>query len=216
MGGASIRLDFNNPVFYVAFKGFYCYRWVKLGLRVKGRLGSRGSQRHHHLKFIRNGVQGGDVYEQPFSASRIDHALFENNYAFGGGRYKFASYHAENVVWRRNVARFDRGLERDAATFNKPFGTYSVYSSKYTFLGNNLAIDSDNPDFVNKGELAGEFATPTTSGDSSARFHRNIQLNSAFLFANIDDQSGGEADVEFRDVVSWDVRPARSLCNDLG
>ena len=73
-------------------------------------------------------------------------------------------------------------------------------------MGNNLAIDSDNPDFVVQGELAGEFATPTTSDNTTGRFQRNIQLNSAFLFGNMDDQiSGGGGD---SDIVSWDVRPA--------
>ena len=79
-------------------------------------------------------------------------------------------------------------------------------------MGNNLAIDSDNPDFVVQGELAGEFATPTTSDNTTGRFQRNIQLNSAFLFGNMDDQiSGGggdsDSDVEHSDIVSWGVRP---------
>ena len=78
-------------------------------------------------------------------------------------------------------------------------------------MGNNLAIDSDNPDFVVQGELAGEFATPTTSDNTTGRFQRNIQLNSAFLFGNMDDQisgGGGDSDVEHSDIVSWGVRPA--------
>jgi hypothetical protein len=200
--GALVRLNSNDPVSYAAFKGLYL---IGGQLAVSGykEFGEEGNRRHHHIKFIRNGVVGGDKYEQPFSASKSDYILFENNYALGGGRYKFASWHATNIVWRRNVARYDRGL-----VYNKPKGTYSVYSSTDAFLGNNIAIDADSPDFVNTGELAGEYTTPTTSGDTRARFQRNIQLNSAFLFTNVNHQSGGDSDVEFLDTISWDVRPA--------
>ena len=140
----------------------------------------------------------------PFNAFRCDDILFENNYAFGGGRYKFASYQAENIVWRRNVARYDRGTVHD-----EPKGTYSVYTTMDALLSNNLAIDGDNPDFVVQGEIAGEFATPTTSGATRALFKRNMQINSAFMFTNLS-YLAGDSDVELTDMVSWDVRPDKS------
>lgn len=197
--GAYVRLNGKWPVSYVAFKGFFVEDGQMAAVGY-GENKEESDERHHHLKFIRNGVQGDT--RPPFNAFRSDDILFENNYAYGGGRYKFASYQAENIVWRRNVARYDRGPVHD-----EPKGTYSVYTTMNGYISNNLAIDGDNPDFVVTGELAGEFTTPTTSGPTRAQFHRNIQLNSAFLFGNLDDQAG-DSDVELKDIISWDVKPA--------
>ena len=208
--GSYIRLDGEWPVSYASFKGLFV-KGGQIAVFGYGHSKAESSDRHHHIKFIRNGVQGGLDLEDngdtksPFNAFRCDDILFENNYTFGGGRYKFTSYQSSNIVWRRNVARYDRG------TFhNEPKGTYSVYSTMDALLSNNMAIDGDSPDFVTQGELAGEFATPTTIGDTRANFYRNMQLNSAFLFGNMDDQmsgGGGDSDVEHKDGVSWDVRP---------
>jgi hypothetical protein len=209
--GAYIRLNGEWPVSYVSIKGLFV-KGGQIAVFGEGSNKSESSNRHHHIKFIRNGVQGGlgiadesGDEKSPFNAFRSDDILFENNYTFGGGRYKFTSYESSNIVWRRNVARYDRGTYHD-----EPKGTYSVYSTMDALLSNNLAIDSDSPDFVTQGELAGEFATPTTSGDTRAKFFRNMQINSAFLFGNMDDQmsgGGGDSDVEHRDIVSWDVKP---------
>ena len=197
--GAYIELAAVNgyePVSYVAFKGLF----IKGGQIAMN--GLEDGPRHHHLKFIRNGVEADERI--PFNAFRSDNILFENNYAFGGGRYKFASYEAENIVWRRNVARYDRGTVHD-----EPKGTYSVYSTMDALLSNNLAIDGNNPDFVVQGEIAGEFATPTTSGATRAKFKRNMQINSAFMFTNLS-YLAGDSDVELSDMVSWHVRPDNS------
>jgi hypothetical protein len=208
--GAYIRLNGEWPVSYVSFKGLFV-KGGQIAVFGNGANKSESSDRNHHIKFIRNGVQGGLAAEDsgdtksPFNAFRCDDILFENNYTFGGGRYKFTSYQSSNIVWRRNVARYDRGTYP-----NEPKGTYSVYSTMDAQLSNNLAIDGDSPDFVTQGELAGEFATPTTIGNTRAKFYRNIQLNSAFLFGNMDEQmsgGGGDSDVEHLDIVSWDVKP---------
>jgi hypothetical protein len=200
--GAYVRfqaLAGNDPVSYIAIKGLF----VKGGQLAA--IGYEDSTlRHHHLKFIRNGAQGGSRNLDPFSAYRVDDILFENNYAFGGGRYKFASYQSSNIVWRRNVARYDRGPVPD-----EPKGTYSVYSTMDAFLSNNIAVDGDKPDFLDLGEIAGEFATPTTAGPTRARFQRNIQLNSAMMFTNLSNVNG-DSDVELSHMVSWDVRPDKS------
>ncbi len=202
--GAYVYLRGDWPRSYLTFKGFHV---VNEGMAVVG-YGEHSTddiRRHHHIKFIRNCAQGSDS-ASPFNAFRSDFILFENNCAMGGGRYKFTSYQAENILWRRNVARYDRG-----PVHNEPKGTYSVYTTMNAFLSNNIAVDADNPDFVMQGEIAGEFTTPTTSGPTRARFSRNIQLNSVFLFGNMDEQisngSGGDSDVQHTDVVSWDIRP---------
>ena len=139
----------------------------------------------------------------PFNGFRSDDILFENNYALGGGRYKFTSYEADNIIWRRNVARYDRS---DRSSVKDPKGTYAAYSTTNVLVANNLAIDADTPEFVEEGELAGEFTTPTTSNNSTGRFQRNMQINSGMLFGNMDYQNG-DSDIEHSDIVSWDIRP---------
>jgi len=200
MDGAMVSLKGlpgYEPVSYAAFKGFFV---------IDGQVGAHGYPNDattipHHIKFIRNGAQGGSDKREPFNTSYSDTILFENNYAFGGGRYKFTSYLASNLVWRRNVARYDHG-----PVYDEPKGTYSVYSSMDAFLSNNIAVDGDKPDFLDQGEIAGEFATPTTAGPTRARFQRNIQLNSDMMFSNLSKKST-DSDAELSHMVSWDVRP---------
>jgi hypothetical protein len=197
-----LRGDWHRS--YITFKGFHVQGG---GMSVVG-YGEHSiddDRRFHHIKFINNCAEGSET-QSPFNAFRSDYILFENNCAMGGGRYKFTSYQAENVLFRRNVARYDYG-----PVHNEPKGTYSIYTTMNAAVVNSIAIDGDQPEFVAQGELAGEFTTPTTSGPTRASFQRNMQINSDMLFGNMDEQisngSGGDSDVEHRDVVSWDVRP---------
>ena len=189
-------------VSYIAIKGFFAEDGQ---FAIYGYDNGNSVTRHHHIKIINNGATGIE-YDSPFTAFRSDDILFENNYAFGRGRYKFTSYQASNIVWRRNVARYDIG-----SYDGEPKGTYSAYTTMNFLTANNIAVDADQSRFVSSGEVAGEFTTPTTSGPSRGKFQRNIQLNSEMIFGNMDDQisngSGGDSDVELSDMVSWDIRP---------
>lgn len=205
--GASVKIRGSNDnswsaVSYVAIKGFF----VENGqLAVQGHDDGNSITRHHHIKIINNGATGVE-HDSPFTAFRSDDILFENNYAFGRGRYKFSSYEATNIVWRRNVARYDIGSYN-----SEPKGTYAAYTTMNFFTANNIAVDADQPEFVSSGEIAGEYTTPTTSGPSRGKMQRNIQLNSDMIFGNMDDQisngSGGDSDVQLSNMVSWDIRP---------
>jgi hypothetical protein len=205
--GASVKIRASNDnswpaVSYVAIKGLF----VENGqLAVQGHDDGHSITRHHHIKIINNGATGVE-YDSPFTAFRSDDILFENNYAFGRGRYKFTSYQASNIVWRRNVARYDIG-----SYDGEPKGTYSAYTTMNFLIANNIAVDADQPEFISSGEIAGEYTTPTTSGPSRGKMQRNIQLNSEMIFGNMDEQisngSGGDSDVELSDIVSWDIRP---------
>ena len=207
--GASVKLRASpsgswSPVLYVAIKGLFV-DGGQLATEGYGSSRSDNENRHHHIKFIHNGATGADT-QSPFSAFRSDDILFEGNYAFGQGRYKLTSYQAENIVYRRNVARYDVGTHA-----NEPKGTYSAYTTNGFVMHNNIAVDGDQERFTSSGELAGEFTTPTTSGNSRGKIERNIQLNSEYLLGNMDEQisngSGGDSDVEVKDHVSWDIRP---------
>jgi len=205
--GAAVKIRGSNDnswpaVSYVAIKGFFAEDGQ---FAVQGHDDGNSITRHHHIKIINNGATGIE-YDSPFTAFRSDDILFENNYAFGRGRYKFTSYQASNIVWRRNVARYDIG-----SYDGEPKGTYSAYTTMNFLIANNIAVDADQPEFVSSGEIAGEFTTPTTSGPSRGKMQRNIQLNSEMIFGNMDEQisngSGGDSDVELSDMVSWNIRP---------
>lgn len=214
--GALVKIRGSNDnswpaVSYVAIKGFFAEGGQ---FAVQGHDDGTSITRHHHIKIINNGATGIE-YDSPFTAFRSDDILFENNYAFGQGRYKFTSYQASNIVWRRNVARYDVG-----SYDGEPKGTYSAYTTMNFITTNNIAIDADQPEFVSSGEIAGEFTTPTTSGPSRGKMQRNIQLNSEMIFGNMDDQisngSGGDSDVQLSDMVSWDVRPLKKYVMTWG
>jgi hypothetical protein len=205
--GASVKIRASNDnswpaVSYVAIKGFFAEDGQ---FAVQGHDDGVSITRHHHIKLINNGATGIE-HDSPFTAFRSDDILFENNYAFGRGRYKFSSYQATNIVWRRNVARYDVG-----SYDGEPKGTYAAYTTMNFLTANNIAVDADQAEFVSSGEIAGEYTTPTTSGPSRGKMQRNIQLNSEMIFGNMDEQisngSGGDSDVELSDMVSWDVRP---------
>jgi len=199
--GAYIYINgIYGPVGYLAFKGIFVDGDV-IGTNGYGDDICQVPEgcRPHHIKFIRNGVKADET--TPFNAFRSSDILFENNYAFGGGRYKFASYQSSNIVWRRNVARRDR-----STTHGEPKGTYSVYTTMEALVANNLAIDGDQDRFAVQGQRAGEFTCPTTSGDTRVIFTRNMQLNSEHMFGNADNQAG-ICDGQYTDMVSWDVRP---------
>jgi hypothetical protein len=205
---ASVKLRASNSgawpaVSYVAIKGLFAEDGQ---FAVNGYDDGNRISRHHHIKFINNGASGIE-YDSPFSAFRSDDILFENNYAFGRGRYKFSSYQSSNIVWRRNVARYDVG-----SFDGEPKGTYSAYTTMNFLIANNIAIDGDQSEFVSRGEMAGEYTSPTTSGHSRGKMTRNIQLNSELIFGNMDEQIsngyGGDSDVELSHMVSWDVRPS--------
>lgn len=201
-GGAVIDINgIGGAYSYAAIKGFFVKGGYVATTGYDQSMCSFSSCRPHHIKFIQNGAESaGDI---PMIAFRSDDILFENNYAFGGGRYKFASYQASRVVFRRNVARYDRSNNEMA----EPKGTYSIYTTMNATVSNNLAVDGDKSQFVTLGQLAGEFTCPTTSGATRVTFDRNMQLNSEMLFGNIDHQAA-PCDAEIKDVVSWDVRPA--------
>lgn len=207
---AYIRLRGVNGVTisYAAFKGFFAQ---------DGQIAvfsPYNNARSHHIKFTHCGATGytsedfasnpdqqsGEM--APFRAHYSDDIVFENCYAFGAGRYKFVCYSSTNIVFRRNVSRYDRGTHN-----NEPKGNYSIYQSMDVNVSNNIAIDSDDARFIRSGEIAGDFTTPTSNGDTRATMDRNIQLNSVLKLGNWDDQTG-ISDTEVRDLISWDIRPA--------
>ncbi|WP_081740399.1 T9SS type A sorting domain-containing protein [Aquimarina pacifica] len=212
---AYIRLNAGNgaSVAYACFKGF---------VAIDGQIAvfsPSNNTRSHHIKFTHCGATGYDATGQPtnpnqqagqmapFRAHYSDDILFENCFAYGAGRYKFAAYQSNNIVYRRNVARHDRGTHN-----GEPKGTYAIYSTWQANVSNNIDIDSDQPDFISSGYPAGAYTTPTTIGDSRATMDRNIQINSVMGLGSWT-RTNGLSDVDVSDIISWDVRPAPYYSN---
>lgn len=185
-------------VAYWAIKGFHVEAG-SIGLDGSGCNAGDNNCRPHHIKFIQNGVHLAHTGSS-FGANHASYVLFENNYAYGGNRTKFQAYKVDKSVFRRNVARFDHNQDHTG-----PKNTFSFYTSMDIAAQNNIAVDSDQLEFVDYGEIAGEFGCPTTAGDSRATWDRNIQLNSDMLHANLDRQNG-KCYATINDVVAWDNR----------
>lgn len=72
-----------------------------------------------------------------------NHVLFEENWAWGeGGRYKFLAYRASEVIFRRNVARFDYADYVSYRGWINQEACFVNYDSNNIVMQNNIAIDS--------------------------------------------------------------------------
>lgn len=197
-GGARLMAEAGiDEVAYWAIKGFFMN---------KGRIGADGSNcngeeacKPHHMKFIRNGIYQ-DHSNSYFGTGHSNYILFENNFSYGGNRAKFLAYKTKNVIFRRNIGRFDHNEKHTG-----PKNTFSLYTSIDVAAQNNIVVDGDTKEFAEYGELMGEFACPTTVGESRTVWDRNIQLNSDHPNSNLDLQAG-KCDATIRDVVSWDIK----------
>lgn len=174
---------------YVAYKGlfvpdgFWSYQ------------GGDSAPRPHHIKVTHIGSTNG------IGISGTDYALVENSYAYGAGRYKFDTYKATNVVFRRNVARFDVSGGQ-----NSPLGGSIAYSSDNVAFQNVIDVDSNQDAFWDYDwEKTGAFAVPTTAGPSNnIIFERAIAVNNHMKLAGYD-RTNGLSDATYRDVVGWDM-----------
>ncbi|MES2664283.1 MAG: fibronectin type III domain-containing protein, partial [Pseudomonadota bacterium] len=179
-----------QDVHHIAFKGLF----VKDGqIGTAGKDCTASNCKPHHVKFEANG--GSDDNNVPFFTTQSDKILFENNFAFGGGRSKFLAYKATSAVFRRNVARYDKS---DNAVNGEPKNTFIIYNSQNILLQNNIAIDGDQSQFISGGYRTGEFGCVGTDG-SKGSFNRNLQLNTHIIFTSLT----GSCFVDFNDTVIW-------------
>jgi len=197
----------KNESSYIAFKGLFFEGGSVLSLA--GDPNDKTNTRIDHMKVIMCGGAGED--DIPLYCRIADNVLFESCYSFGGGRYKISSNEATNVVYRRNVARYDRS---DRKVAQDPKGSHILYNTMNFRMDNCIAVD-DIDLYVNSGYKAGAFGTPVTSTSvtpegSRGYTSRCIHLNSEQLVHQYDYQvsnGGGASDVETRDMVSYDCRP---------
>jgi hypothetical protein len=159
----------------------------------------------NHIKLLNIGAyDAGDGNTIVINVGRSSYVLVEGCYAWGNGRYKFSTFHADSVILRNCVARFDRANTPSP----DPMGSYSIYSSTNVEVQNCIDIDGDSPQFwLNAQEYIGSFAVPTTSAVTfpaprTVNFNNVIALNNATRFA----ESTFDAynpDVHFNNCVGW-------------
>jgi hypothetical protein len=155
-----------------------------------------------HIKFTRDGFEdASDGNSMTFTAGKYSsYILVEDSFAWGSGRYKFATYHADHVIFRRTVARFDR-----AVATPDPIAVYAIYASDRVELQNTIAIDGDHPEYwLNVNEYSGAYSIPSTDGPST-----NINITGA-LALNVDMQFGtltkDLSNINISNSVGWHLR----------
>jgi hypothetical protein len=156
-----------------------------------------------HIKLINCGSIDAGSGSTGINFYYSQYGLIEGCYAFGTGRYKFSTFHADHVIFRNCVSRFDAALN-----VANPVGDYAIYSSKYCEVQNCIAIDGDQPGKVTNVEVyGGAFLTPTTSGsgdgDNRPNYFTNvISLNNSTRFA-LSAANAYVSDMRFNNVVGW-------------
>lgn len=155
-----------------------------------------------YMKFTRDGFEdASDGNSMVFNVGKFcSNILVEDSFAWGSGRYKFATYHAEKVIFRRLVARFDR-----AVATPDPMAVFVAYASDRVEMQNCISIDGDHPEYwINADEYAGSFSIPSTDGPST-----NINITGSIAL-NVDMQFGtltkNLTNINISNSVGWHIR----------
>lgn len=197
----------KNEFSYVSFSGLMFEK--DSVLLINGDPNDKLNTRPHHVKVIGNGMAGEE--DVPLFSRISDNILFENNFCYGGGRYKITFNETTDCIARRNVARYDRSDRKPA---QDPKGSHIFYNCQ-NYIGSNLLAIDDIEKFRNSGYQAGAFGSPVTGTSvtpegSSGKVTGCIQLNSEQMLNQFDYQvesGGGASDTEVSDLISYDCRP---------
>jgi len=156
-----------------------------------------------YVKFLRCGFEqlptgGANVYVR-----RSERNLFEECYAYGGGRYKFQCASSDILNTQYNI--FRRCIARaDAMEAGNNVGGFILYSCNDNFIQDCIVIDSDQDTNWNNQYNHGSFGIPTTDGASAGNiFTGCIALNSKLGLVAAG-QNGGTGNT-FDDCVFWDT-----------
>ncbi|MFH1460572.1 MAG: putative Ig domain-containing protein [Candidatus Omnitrophota bacterium] len=167
--------------------------------------------RSRYVKFLRCGAYDtGAGNRLNFNIGReCDYILLENCYAWGSGRYKFASYEADHIIFRQCVGRLDR-----VDSSGEPIAIYSIYASSDVEVQNCIAIDSDQTAYwANVGQYAGSFFVPCTSGISErVNFKQCLSVN--VLLGGCSSASNTDStDVLWENCLVWDCEANNGIVN---
>lgn len=126
--------------------------------------------RSSYVKFLKCGFAESNGNSDSFATHTCNYILAEECYSWGNARYHFHYYHTDHSIFRRCVARHDRG------TWVYQVG-FQVYDSQYVNVQNCIFIDSDQNSYYNSPEQFYAFKVPQVSrGDII--FEGNIAISS--------------------------------------
>jgi hypothetical protein len=141
------------------------------------------------------------------------YVLFEENFAYGGGRYNFIAYQSDHIVFRRNVSRIDH---YNGSIQCAGFANYNAYD---TLFQNNIVLDSDGTGCYAQGY--GTDAThPNGTGRLFAAFwNENKQPDSSWQgpHSKLDPNSTNESNSTretYRGNIVLNVQPLSATMND--
>ncbi|MEO7508115.1 MAG: hypothetical protein ABIZ95_12810, partial [Pyrinomonadaceae bacterium] len=182
----------NSPISYIQIDGIV-FRHQGYGASM---------YQVDHIKLTRDGFEdASDGNSMCVQVGKFcSYILIEDSYAWGSGRYKFATYHADHVIFRRLVARFDR-----AVATPDPMAVFVAYASDRVEIQNCISIDGDHPEYwINADEYAGSFSIPSTDGPST-----NINIVGSMAL-NVDMQFGtltkNLTNINISNSVGWHIR----------
>ena len=158
----------------------------------------------NHIKLINMGaVDPADGNVSGIGINYSTYVLLEGAYAWGAGRYKISTFHADHTVIRNSVIRYDRADAQD-----DPIGGFSIYSSTNMEIQNSIAIDGDTSNYwINISSVAGMFAAPTTSNtiySGPVNFTNTMSINNQMRFGSLD-WNAYAANVFFNNCIGWDI-----------
>jgi hypothetical protein len=166
-----------------------------------------------YIKFINIGsVDSWAGNNINIGAGFSEYCLFEGCYAWGGGRYKFSSFHSHHTIFRNCVGRLD--YVEMTSNENDPIATYSMYSSTNIEVQNCIDVDSDTEKWGGTGSLQierpyGAFFNPSTSPtiySGPINWTNCITLNNKLGFGASDDNTY-PVNAHYTNVIGWAIAP---------
>jgi hypothetical protein len=162
-----------------------------------------------YIKIINCGVvDGPDGNNVNMGVSFSEYVLFEGCYAWGGGRYKFLSFHSHYGIFRNCVGRLDY-----ASTQNDPIATFSMYSSTNIEVQNAIDVDSDTGSWTGIERPYGAFFNPSTSATTYQGpiiWTNCIALNNKLGFG-ASDYNSYPVDAKWRNSIGWAISPLSGI-----
>lgn len=205
-GGLTLK---NNS--YLAFEGF---KIVSTGASLSA--GSAGTGLvTHHVTFRRCGFTTTSTNEDGgvIIYDGTHHMLFEDFWAWGGGRYTFHVYGwtgGNNPNTTADYNTFRRGVIRQGpsdSSSGHPEASMVFYNSSYNIVENVIALDGQqNSDSSNTAFYLTSHAPPPP-GSVGNKYYGVIALNNLGNGLHMDSNEGSStANTEVRDSVFWGNR----------
>lgn len=158
----------------------------------------------NHIKIMRCAFYGapesGNI--EVAGCTLSSYILWEECWAWGGGRYKFLAYQSDHVVYRRCVSRHD--YHNPAESWGQQCACFTVYDTTDFLLQNCIGIDSGQTDRATGTLYGAVWSENNADVTNSGKIIGCIFLNIRGLGAINDPKQSSCARV-IQDTVVWDT-----------